>query len=55
MVGAGIILDSHAAWMGTVVMLVGGGVFAWGLVEARPRTAMLRTEVASTHSSESNV
>ena len=55
MVGAGVILDSHAAWAGTVVLLCGGGVFAWGLIEARPRAALVRADVAPPRPSESNL
>ena len=36
MIGAGIILDSSALWVGAILMSVGFVLLGWGLVEARP-------------------
>lgn len=36
MIGASIILDTHALWIGMPTLLFGAGLFAWGLAEARP-------------------
>jgi hypothetical protein len=36
MIGAGVILDSSALWVGATLMSVGLAMLGWGLVEARP-------------------
>jgi hypothetical protein len=41
MVGAGVVLDSSAAWAGTVIMLIGMAFFIWGVAEARPRATVM--------------
>ncbi len=40
MVGSGIVLDSSAAWMGGLIMLIGALVFIWGVAEASSRSAL---------------
>jgi len=44
MVGAGGVLDSWAAWAGTVFMLIGMIVFVWGIAEAWARDTVTRPE-----------
>jgi len=34
MIGASIILDTHALWMGLPTLAVGAVLFAWGMAEA---------------------
>ncbi|MFQ5666039.1 MAG: hypothetical protein ACE5I7_06360 [Candidatus Binatia bacterium] len=31
MIGAGIMLDTHAVWVGVPLMVVGATVFGWGM------------------------
>jgi hypothetical protein len=35
MIGAGIILDTHAMWLGLPVLLIGAALFVRGMREAR--------------------
>jgi len=35
MIGASIILDTHALWMGLPTLAVGAVLFGWGMAEAR--------------------
>ena len=35
MIGASIILDTHALWIGAPVLGVGAGLFTWGIAETR--------------------
>jgi len=37
MIGAGLLLETRAAWAGTSVALLGVGLFVWGVLETRPR------------------
>jgi len=39
MVGAGIILDSDAVWLGTLGVLAGAALLVWGMIAARPHEA----------------
>lgn len=61
MVGAGVVLDSWAAWAGTVFMLIGMIVFVWGIAEAWARDTVTRPEpenhatAAATKPTESNL
>jgi len=60
MVGAGIVLDSSAGWVGTVLMLIGIVFFIWGVAEAWQRAAVTRLErdshvTAATRPTESNL
>ncbi len=34
MLGAGLFLETRAAWLGTLVMLCGGTDFLWGMIAA---------------------
>lgn len=34
MLGAGLLLETRAAWLGTLVMLCGATVFLWGMITA---------------------
>ena len=36
MIGAGLILDIRALWIGAPIMAVGAALFAWGFVVPRP-------------------
>ena len=46
MIGASIILDTHALWMGLPMLAVGAALFAWGMADAphhrAPRGAAAR-------------
>jgi hypothetical protein len=61
MVGAGLVLDSWAAWPGTVLMLIGIIVFVWGIVEAWAPGTVTRHEpenhapTAATRPTENNL
>jgi hypothetical protein len=61
MVGAGIVLDSSAAWPGTVIMLIGMVLFIWGVAAAFPRETVTQPErdrhatAAATRPTESNL
>jgi hypothetical protein len=35
MIGASIILDTHAVWIGLPILAIGMVVFAWSIVETR--------------------
>ena len=35
MIGASIVLDTHALWMGLPMLAVGAVLFAWGMADAR--------------------
>ena len=35
MIGASIILDTHAVWIGLPTLMIGSVLFGWGLAEAR--------------------
>lgn len=37
MIGAGILLDTHAVWIGLPILAMGVVAFAWGMVETRSR------------------
>jgi len=54
MIGAGMILDSSALWVGAILMSVGFVLLGWGLVDARPiveRTSCSMPESAPTERS----
>jgi hypothetical protein len=38
MIGAGLILESSAVRLGSLITLIGTVTFVWGLIEARTRT-----------------
>jgi hypothetical protein len=38
MIGAGIILDARAVWLGLPLMAGGGAALLWGLIDLRMRT-----------------
>jgi len=38
LLGAGLILDARAVWLGVPLALLGAALFGWGVVELRPRT-----------------
>ncbi len=40
MIGASIILDTHAVWIGLPVLAVGATLLGWGIVEARKPAAL---------------
>ena len=35
MIGASLILDTHALWIGMPTLAVGAALFGWGMAEAR--------------------
>jgi hypothetical protein len=37
MIGAGLVLESHAGWLGTGLMIAGAALVGWGLLAAPPR------------------
>ena len=59
MLGAGIVLDSPAAWIGAVIMLAGVAFFVWGAAEARQRATATLPEpdshAAATRPTEGNL
>lgn len=52
MIGASLILDTHALWIGMPTLAVGAVLFAWGMAEARlsePLTVRRSTTTTETH------
>ena len=60
MLGSGILLESSAFWIGTVIMLAGMATFIRGLAEARQQASLTAAEqksypAAAVHPTESNL
>ena len=61
MVGAGIVLDSGARWIGTAIMVVGVTAFIWGIAAPRLRERLAVHEheghasAAATHPTEGHL
>ncbi len=54
MVGAGIVLETRARWLGTLVMLCGAAAFVWGMVAVRRGRVAKPAPVAATPAPEGN-